>query len=136
MYYVGRSGYMTIGDSGDIINLRDWTINSALEPIEVTHLGHEARKYVKGLKSATGSFTIFYHNDNNQVQQILDDCINTDIGQAAAQRYILKWGTGSTQKKIDFFAFLTGVTLSMQVNDVLKAECTFQMTGNYQTITL
>lgn len=136
MLYTGRDGKMQIDDSKDIVRLRDWTLNAALEPIEITDLGHEARKYFKGLKSATGSFTIFYHDDNDQVKNILDNIINKDLPTSTAQKYTLLWGTGTTQKKLEFYAFLTSCTLGMVVNDVLKAECQFQMTGDYQEVTL
>ena len=136
MIYTGRDGQMQIESSGDLVRLRDWTLNSAIEPIEITDLGHEARKYYKGLKSATGSFTIFYHNDNTQVSTVLDNIINTALPTAAAQEFKLMWGSGSSKKQIRFFAFITSCTLGMVVNDVLKAECQFQMTGDYQTVTL
>ena len=136
MIYTGRDGQMQIDSSGNLIRLRDWTINAAIEPIEITDLGHEARKYYKGLKSATGSFTIFYHNDNQQVVGVLDNIINTTLPTTAAQEFKFLWGTGSTQKQIKFFAFITSCNLGMVVNDVLKAECQFQMTGDYQTVTL
>ena len=134
--YSGRDGTMQIDDSSDLIRVRDWTINGALEPIEITDLGHEARKYYRGLKSCTGTFTIFYHDDNTQVKGVLDNIYNVKLPSAVAQKYLFKWGTGSSAKKIEMYAMITQATLGMVVNDVLKAECTFQMTGDYQIISL
>ena len=136
MLYSGRDGQMQIDSSGDLIRLRDWTLNAALEPIEITDLGHEARKYYRGLKSATGSFTLFYHNDNTQVANVVDNIINTELPTTVAQEFKLLWGTGSSQKELRFFGFITQCTLGMVVNDVLKAECQFVMSGDYQTVTL
>ena len=134
--FSGRDGSMQVDESGDLIRVRDWTLNASLEPIEITDLGHEARKYYRGLKSATGSFTLFYHDDNAQVQGVLDNIVNISLPDAVAQKYVFKWGTGSREKKIELYAMITSATLGMVVNDVLKAECQFQMTGDYQVVTL
>ena len=136
MLYTGRDGSMQVDSSGDLVRLRDWSLSAALEPIEITDLGHEARKYFRGLKSATGSFTIFYHNDNDQVKTILDNIINLSLPESVAQKFDLTWGTGSNKKQIVFFGFVTSADMGMVVNDVMKAECQFTMTGDYQTVSL
>ena len=71
-----------------------------------------------------------------QVKNVIDNIINTELPETLAQKYTLIWGAGSSQKKLIFYGFITGCNLGMVVNDVLKAECQFVMSGDYQTVTL
>ena len=126
--YSGKDGSLKF-DSQAIGRVRDWSINSTVETLDSTALGEDARVFCVGLKTATGSATIFYHSDNN-ISTILDNCITTGTPSAGTMELI--WGT----KKLTFSAIINSATITCSTGEVMSADVSFQMTGDYTTVTL
>ena len=116
--------------SGPVARVRNWSVQSNLETLETTDLGDIAREYIPGLKTATGSASIFYHDDNTSLRTLLDNCIDT--GTPAAALLDLRWGT----KRLEFDAYVTSVSITCTTGEVMSAEVSFTMTGDYTTVTL
>lgn len=101
-----------------------------MDTLETTALGEDSRSYVAGLKSATGNATIFYHDDNNTLKNMIDNTLRTSVPITGV--FELIWGA----KKIKFTAFITTVNITCSTGEVMSAEISFTMTGNYDTATL
>ena len=127
--YSGKDGSL-VWQGSTTTRVRNWTLSSTLDALEVTDLGDDARAYIPGLKSATGTATIFYHDDNSSLRAILDNCITTGSGSAGSLS--LRWGT----RKIDMSVIVTAANITCTTGEVMTADITFQMTGNYQSIGL
>jgi len=115
---------------GAISRVRSWSVQSNLETLDVTDLGKDSRNYVAGLKSATGNASIYYHDDNDNFKKLLDNIINT--GTPTAGQLELRWGG----KKLSFTAYVTSATITCAVGEVMSADVSFQMTSDYDFITL
>lgn len=126
--FSGKDGSLKFEGTA-IGRVRNWSLNSSLETLDTTSLGEDSRTFCGGLKSATGSATIWYHSDNN-ITTVLDNCINTGTPSAGALELI--WGN----KKIAFNAYVNSATITCNTGEVMSADVSFQMTGDYTTVTL
>jgi len=127
--FSGKDGSLRWNNKA-IARVRSWSVQSNLETLDVTDLGDDARAYVAGLKSATGNASIYYHDDNNNFRELLDNVINT--GTPGSAQLELRWGG----KKLNFTAFVTTASITCAVGEVMSADVSFQMTGDYDAITL
>lgn len=117
-------------EGGAVARVRSWSIQSNLDTLETTNLGQIAREYVPGLKSATGSASIFYHDDNASLRTLLDNCIATGVPTSAALNLV--WGA----KSLTFEAYVNSVSITCNTGEVMSADISFTMTGDYSSINL
>lgn len=130
--YTGQNGILKFNGQQQV-NIRNWSVTTTVDTLEVTDLGDRKRKYVPGLASATATATIMYHDDNATLRNILDTSIRSDSqGDPVARKLELKW----EGRDLDFEAYITSVTVTCTVGDVMTADVSFQMTGDYTTIDL
>lgn len=128
--YSGKDGKLLVGTT-TLARVRNWSFNGTVDTLETTALSDKAREYTWGLKSATGSATIFYHDEAaGSVKTVLDPCITT--GDPTQVTLELQWGS----KKLKFNAWINSANLGMSTGEVMSAEISFTMTGNYNTVTL
>jgi len=127
--FSGKDGSMTWA-GGAVARVRDWSFEGSFDTLDITNLGQIAREYYPGLKGASGSATIFYHDDNATLSSILDNCLTTGLPSSAALE--LKWGT----KKIACTAYVNTVSTACSTGEVMTAQVSFTMTGDYSVLTL
>jgi hypothetical protein len=127
--FSGKDGSMQWA-GGAVARVRNWSVQSNLETLETTDLGDDAREYFPGLKTATGSASIFYHDDNTSLRALLIYCINT--GTPGPAVLDLRWGT----KRLAFNAYVNSVSITCSTGEVMSAEVSFTMTGSYTAIAL
>lgn len=127
--FTGANGTVVF-DGETQVNVRNWSFTGTVDTLETTNLGDRERRYLPGLKSGTATATIMYHDDNNTLRTLLDFTITT--GTPAPARLQLRF----SDKDIDFDAYLTSVTVNCAVGDVMTADCSFQMTGDYTELNL
>ena len=127
--YSGKDGSLEVDDLA-VGRVRAWSIQASVDTLDVTNLGDIARSYTPGLKGATGSASLIYHDDNTEIQQILDDCITT--GTPGEAKMELMWGA----KKLEFNAYINSANITCSVGEVLSAEISFTMSGDYHVVTL
>ena len=127
--FTGQDGVLVF-NSQTQVRVRNWSFTSNVDTLETTDLGDGARSYRAGLKTATATCTIMYHNDNSTLQSILATSVNTTT--PTSHRLELRWG----DKDLDFNAFITSVNVTCSVGEVMTADLSFQMTGDYLDIDL
>lgn len=127
--YSGKDGRLDWGGT-NTTRVRNWTLSSTLDTLEITHLGGNARAYVPGLKSATGTATIFYHDDDTTLRAILNNCISTSTPTNGTLR--LRWGG----KDVEMSVYVTAANITCTTGEVMTADITFQMSGDYRSINL
>ena len=127
--YSGKDGKLVV-DNSAIGRVRSWSLSSTVDTLDVTDLGDDARVYTAGLKGATGSASLIYHDDNSEIRLVLDDCITT--GAPGTARMELKWGT----KKIEFNAWINNAAITCSAGEVMSAAINFTMSGDYKVVTL
>lgn len=129
MIYSGKDGSLDFGDQ-TITRVRNWTLNSSFDTLEVTDLGDTYRQYRAGLKGANGSATLYYHDDDDTVNRILNNCITED--DPTTGLLTLNWG----EKVIEFRAWINQVSITCSTGEVMSANITFTMQNGYQEIEL
>ena len=127
--YSGKDGKLDWANS-TVTRVRDWTLESSFDTLETTDLGDISRQYTPGLKSATGTATIFYHDDNTSLVTVLDNVITK--GVPTTGKLELRWGT----KVIEFNAYINSASVTCTTGDVMTADIGFTRTGEYTTIAL
>jgi|TARA_Y100000004_G_scaffold22083_1_gene22494 hypothetical protein len=127
--FSGQDGVLVFNGETQV-RVRNWSFTSNVDTLETTDLGDDARRYTTGLKTATATATIMYHDDNNTLRDILNTAITT--GAPTNHRLELRWD----DKDLDFNAFITSVNVTCSVGEVMTADVSFQMTGDYLTIDL
>lgn len=129
-FFSGRDGSLYV-DGVRVARVSNWSLSSSVETLEVTDLGANERSFTPGLKSATGSASIFYHDD--APASLLSKVIKTGPATDADVVLIsLRWG----QKKVDVNAIVSQSEISCQVGSVMQANISFQVTGNYADVDL
>lgn len=127
--FSGKDGSLEFGNQV-ITRVRNWTLNSTFDTLEVTDLGDTYRQYRAGLKGASGSATLYYHDDDDTVDRILNNCITED--EPTPGNLSLKWG----DKEIAFRAWINQVSITCSTGEVMSAAITFTMQNGYTDIEL
>jgi|TARA_B100000035_G_scaffold56657_5_gene45025 hypothetical protein len=127
--FTGQDGVLVFNGQTQV-RVRNWSFTSNVDTLETTDLGDGARSYRAGLKTATATCTIMYHDDNSTLQSILATAVNTTT--PTSHRLELRWD----DKDLDFNAFITSVNVTCSVGEVMTADLSFQMTGDYLDIDL
>ena len=74
--FSGQDGVLVFNGQTQV-KVRNWSFTSNVDTLETTDLGRDSRRYVAGLKTATATATIMYHNDNNTLRDILNTAVKT-----------------------------------------------------------
>ena len=126
--FTGANG--TVVFDGDTqVNVRNWSFTGTVDTLEVTDLGDRERSYIPGLKTvllprpSCTTTTIILCEDAEQHDYHWNAC----CGQTPA---------AFSDRDIDFDAYLTSVNVTCAVGDVMTADCSFQMTGDYTELNL
>ena len=127
--FSGQDGVLVFNGQTQV-RVRNWSVTSNVDTLETTDLGDDARRYQAGLKTATATATIMYHDDNTTLRSILSTAIRTTT--PTSHRLELRWD----DKDLDFNAFITSVNITCSVGEIMTADVSFQMTGDYQTVDL
>jgi len=129
-YTSGKDGSITYGGVR-LAKVASWSLSSQVEALEVTSLADAARNYTPGLKSSTGSCSIWLYDDN--AKALMSKVIRTDA-PSDADKVSMTLGFGA--KSVTFQALLTGCELQMAVGAVMQASLQFQCCGEMSAVVL
>jgi hypothetical protein len=154
-YFSGSDGWMYLDKGQDNANgdfenadkaaaVTNWSLQTAMTPIEATTLGDTDTVFTPGLRTTTGQCTLLYYKQDsggNKAAQLLNslvkqrtDADDVDVrGQAAkADEVIFKLGLddeNSNERFIYVRAYLTNVSTSMAVGEVMRVNAQFRVLG-------
>jgi hypothetical protein len=118
--HTGSEGTIKIG-ANTLGELRSFTLETTAETIEDTSMGDANRTYKVGLKSFTGSASVFFdETDTAQPSLVAGAEITLNVypeGASSGDTYY----TGS--------AIVTGRTINSSFDGMVEAEISFQGTG-------
>ena len=127
--FSGKDGSLTFAGTS-VARVRNWSFTGNVDALETTNLGNDSRRYHPGLKSATGQASVFYHDDDSSLRSMIDNCVTTGAPAKAAMR--LDWGN----KRLEFQCIITSVAITCSTGEVMSADVSFTMDGDYNTTTL
>ena len=129
-YTSGKDGSITYGGVR-LAKVASWSLSSQVEALEVTSLTDAARNYTPGLKSSTGSCSIWLYDDN--AKALMSKVIRTDA-PSDADKVSMTLGFGA--KSVTFQALLTGCELQMAVGAVMQASLQFHGCAEMSAVVL
>jgi predicted secreted protein len=125
--HTGSEGTIKVG-ANTVGELRSFTLETTAETIEDTSMGDTNRSYKVGLKSFTGSASLFWDEaDTGQTAIVVGTEITLNVypeGASSGDTYY----TGS--------AIVTGTTIASSFDGMVEAEVSFQGTGALTTTTV
>lgn len=156
MFYTGTQGQLFIGDSTTAAaKVRSWSFNSSLGLLDTTTLGDTDATSVPGIRTNTGSCSIFYYapvdgatgsgDCSTLIRKLLkakSGTPNTEDGVAAESEkvrlklVITESGTSTSPKHITGMAYLTSVAMTCAVGEVFSADVAFQCDGAWTEVAL
>ena len=122
-YYSGKDGILSYNGS-TVAKVSNWSISTTIETIDVTNLSLVDRSFIPGLRSSTGSATIFYH-DQAPVPLLQRIIKTTEVSESDILLIRLGWGTNA----IESACIITSAELNCAVGEVMQATIQFQFTG-------
>ena len=126
----GKDGYITY-DGARLGKVASWSLSSQVEALEVTSLADAARDYTPGLKSASGSCSIWLYGEN--AKALMARVIRADA-PSDADKVSMTLGFGA--KSVTFVALLTSCELQMAVGEVMQVSLQFQCCGEMSAVVL
>ena len=126
----GKDGYITY-DGARLGKVASWSLSSQVEALEVTSLSDAARNYTPGLKSSSGSCSIWLYGEN--AKALMSRVIRTDA-PSDADKVSMTLGFGA--KSVTFKALLTSCELQMAVGAVMQVSLQFQCCGEMSAVVL
>ena len=143
-FYSGRDGELYIaGSDTKAAKVQSWSFSSSMAVLETTSLGDTDRTLKAGVRSYSGSCRLFYYvaspasGADSNLNAILPNAIKTggsagDGENDASPEIVLKlrMTTGSSDiRDIQFYVFITGVSMSTAVGEVASADITWEADG-------
>jgi len=129
-YYSGKDGTLTYNGT-QVAKVSNWSVSSTVDTLETTVLTESDRSYVPGLRTISGSATVFYY-DSSPVPLLQRVVKTTAVSESDILVIKLGWDT----KFIQGSCILTSAELNCAVGEVMQASIQFQFTGAPTGVTL
>lgn len=132
MILTGADGLLKYGDSA-CVKVRNWSLNISRDAIDVSCLNTFDREYVAGLRSATGSATLYYDptqsNDRSLLNAIFED--NSDCGGTTCLESVSFFlnNCASSPGNFEAEAIITSISPAVEVGAATAVQVSFQISG-------
>ena len=136
-FYSGQDGRLIVNDS-TVAKVRSWSFTANQAVLETTSLGDSTRTLEAGVRSLTGSCSLYYYNDTaNVVSDLLAKVSTVNAGGTlSAVQMELNMTKGGTTKKIVMDAFITSYAMSNSQGEISSADVSFEATGAPTTLSM
>ena len=153
-FYSGQDGKLIVNDV-TIAKVRSWSFTANQAVLETSSLADTDRTLIPGMRSVTGSCSIYYY----RVQDDESDK-TTDVGDLLGKVLAAKSGSGGDQgggtnptaqfqlriadggqkggenADISFHAYITSLSMTSSVGEVMSADVSFEVNGAVTFLTL
>ena len=129
-FYSGQDGILKVaGETAG--KVRSWSFTANQAVLETTSLGDKNRTLEAGVRSLTGSCSLYYYNDTaNVASDLLGKVSSANTGEAMpAVQMELNMTRAGTTKKIVLDAFITSYSLGSSMGEISSADVSFEATG-------
>lgn len=129
-YFTGTQGSLKV-DGTQLARVSGWSLTSSVETLDVTSLGDTAKDYTAGLKAASGSCLVWLYDEsaNPLLSKVLKTGAATDADKVTLT---LGWGA----KAITVSAILTTADISCRIGEVMQAQLSFTVCGDYASVAI
>tara|TARA_S200002703_G_C3764870_1_gene235469 strand:+ start:127 stop:561 length:435 start_codon:yes stop_codon:yes gene_type:complete len=139
--YSGRDGELRLGNN-KLAKVVSFSVQSNLETLETTTLGENIRTYTPGIVGYSGSATLLYHkaDDNSfNTTKVLNKLYKTGSGGVISDdtvKLTFRWIDGDDKNDIVLNAYITSASIGAATADIVRAEISFQATGELETVSI
>ena len=139
--YSGRDGELRLGGN-KLAKVVSFSVQSNLETLETTTLGDNIRTYTPGIVGYSGSATLLYYkaDDNSfNTTKVLNKLYKTGSGGVKSDdtvKLTFRWIDGDDKNDIVLNAYITSASIGAATADIVRAEISFQATGELQTVSI
>jgi len=141
-FYSGLDGQLYLGTT-KIGKVQNWSLSASQAVLETTSLEDTDRTLINGVRSMSGSCRVFYYTTGtgggtSTASNFINNLIKTggsginDGGDpdnrqpSASVTFKLH---ADADKYIEVYAWITGVSMSMAVGEVMSVDITFEVSG-------
>ena len=150
-FYSGRDGKLLLDRSADDastglveqLKVRNWSLQSDLNLLDITTLGDNHKDYTPGVIGYSGSATLLYYKDANNNIQVSNWLRDAGVGTqsdgvttAEKVELELRLYDGTDYRSILVKAYITGASIGVTVGDVISADFSFTVCGKPTTVTI
>jgi len=139
--YSGRDGVMQLSGT-TLAKVVSFSVQSNLETLETTALNENLRTYIPGVSGYSGSATLLYYKDadgNINTSDLLSKLYRTDadgVSSSDTVQLTFRWIDGTNNNDITLTAYITSASIGAATGDIVRAEISFQGTGELSTVTV
>ena len=139
--YSGRDGVMQLAGT-TLAKVVNFSLSANLETLETTTLNENIRSYTPGIAGYSGSATLLYYKDNNNVintTDLLNKLYKTGTAGVSSSDTVdltFRWVDGTDNNDIKLTAYVTSASIGAATGDIVRAEIAFQGTGALSTVTI
>tara|TARA_R100000458_G_scaffold18022_1_gene15634 strand:+ start:2185 stop:2646 length:462 start_codon:yes stop_codon:yes gene_type:complete len=139
-FYSGQDGRLIIADTA-AVKVRSWSFTANQSVLETVSLEDTDRTLIPGIRSVTGSCSLYYYQatvgDDTDVTTLLNNLITANSGKGGEQgggtkdtvKFELRILDGNHNRSITFYAYITSLSMTSSVGEVLSADVSFEVSG-------
>lgn len=132
MILTGADGQLKYGEN-TCVKVRNWSLSIQRDAVDVTCLNNYDREFVAGLRSATGSATLYYDPSQDVDRSLLNtifkdnsECDGTSCLEAVS--FVLN-DCGSRRGTFKAEALITNINPAVEVGSATAVQVSFQISG-------
>ena len=139
-FYSGQDGRLIVNDS-TVAKVRSWSFTANQAVLETSSLEDTDRTLIPGIRSVTGSCSLYYYQETaggtTDTGTLLSNLITANSGSGGEQgggtkstvKFELKVLDGNNDRSITFYAYITSLSMTNSVGEVLSADVSFEVNG-------
>jgi hypothetical protein len=139
-FYSGQDGRLIVNDS-TVAKVRSWSFTANQAVLETSSLEDTDRTLIPGIRSVTGSCSLYYYQatagETTDAGTLLSNLITANSGSGGEQgggtkstvKFELKVLDGNNDRSITFYAYITSLSMTNSVGEVLSADVSFEVNG-------
>ena len=139
-FYSGQDGRLIVDDS-TVAKVRSWSFTANQAVLETSSLEDTDRTLIPGIRSVTGSCSLYYYQETaggtTDTGTLLSNLITANSGSGGEQgggtkstvKFELKVLDGNNDRSITFYAYITSLSMTNSVGEVLSADVSFEVNG-------
>lgn len=127
MATVGNNGVVSFGGA-NVAEVRSWSVETTADTIETSTMGNDARVYVKGMSTFSGSADVLWNSAHWTTNGMNPNVTGTsEVGRAPAAIVLYPEGSGSG---FTGNVIITGYTVNASYDGLIEASVSFQGSGS------
>lgn len=144
--YSGKDGKLYFdGSSGASAKVKNWSFTASQAILETVSLGDTDRTIIPGIRSATGSCSIYYYQTSagsgtptGGVSSFVDKFVKVGAGSgdvavnpdsSSVRLKLAIDDTSTAMRYLEVIAYITSLTMTCSVGEVISADISFEVHG-------